>query len=137
MRFCATKSSDKVSVNIDHDYCTLYSLQNFYILSNNKKIFFSKKNICMNYIIILLSSNIFYLIMILSYTFEVKVDVHVLSKSGGVIIPVGLSITKGLQDIIGLEKYILNLHNLTLLGYISNLSTKRFDLKWRIFVEYG
>ena len=39
-------------------------------------------------------------------TLEVKVNIHVLAKPTGVIIPVGLGITKRLHDLIGPNQHV-------------------------------
>lgn len=40
--------------------------------------------------------------------FEVKVDVHVLSKPTGIIISVRLGVTKSFEDDIGLHQHVLD-----------------------------
>ena len=43
-----------------------------------------------------------------SFTFKIKIDIHIFSKSWRVIIPISLSVSKCLQYIIRLEKNVFN-----------------------------
>ena len=38
---------------------------------------------------------------------EVKVDVHVLSEPGRVVVPVGLGVAERLEDVVGLQQHVL------------------------------
>ena len=50
-------------------------------------------------------------------TLEVKVNIHVLAKPTGVIIPVGLGITKRLHDLIGPNQHVGHPARAGMVGY--------------------
>ena len=56
-----------------------------------------------------------------SFTFKIKIDIHIFSKSWRVIISISLSISKCLQYIIRLEKNVFNPFYLRLPCCIRNL----------------
>ena len=55
------------------------------------------------------------------FTFKVEVDVHVLSEPGGVVVPVGLRVPEGLEDVIGLEEDVLDPLDLRLTNHVGHL----------------
>ena len=59
-------------------------------------------------------------------TFKVKVDVHVFSESGGVVVAIGLGVSKSLQDIVRLKENIFDSFNFILLSNVCNLSNSSF-----------
>ena len=67
--------------------------------------------------------------------FEVEVDVHVLSKPRGVVIPIGLGVSECFQNVIGLKENILHSFYLILLGHVGYLGMVQFSVK--LFVLNG
>ena len=57
---------------------------------------------------------------------EVEVDVHVLSKPRGVVIPIGLGVAERFQNIIGLKEDVFHSLYLILLSHVGHL--KSFSL---------
>ena len=51
---------------------------------------------------------------------EVKIDVHVLAKSGGVVISIRLGVSERLQDIVGHEENVLCSLYLRLPGHVGH-----------------
>lgn len=66
---------------------------------------------------------------------EVEVDVHVLSKPRGVVIPIGLGVSECFQNVVGLKENILHSFYLILLGHVGYLGMVQFSVK--LFVLNG
>ena len=66
---------------------------------------------------------------------EVEVDVHVLSKPRGVVIPIGLGVAECFQNVIGLEENVFDSFYLILLSHVGHLEIVQFSVK--LFVLNG
>ena len=49
---------------------------------------------------------------------EVEIDVHVLSKSGGVVVSVCPRVAECLQDVVGLQQHVFGTLDLGLAGHV-------------------
>ena len=60
---------------------------------------------------------------------EVEVDVHVLSKPGGVVVPIGLGVAESFQNVIGLKENVFHSFYLILLSHVGHLKMVQFSVK--------